>query len=325
MLVIEKFAKSIRNWAVVVTMLCVTSVFTASPVCAKKQIALTFDDVPRSQGAFLIVDDRRAKLIAALKRAKVKQAAFFINPGNLQGGDDNRVMDYVRAGHVIANHSNTHLNLSDVSAEEYLTDIDKAERWLKGRKGYRPWFRFPYLNEGRKDKVKRDAIRAGLKARGLRNGYVTAESSDWHIESLTIDAVRDHKVIDRNALRDLYVQWHVDAANFYDGLAVKTLGRSPAHVLLLHETDIAAFYIEDLVTALRKDGWTIISADKAYQDPISKAMPDTPSAQGSLVEAMAWENGLPAPRWYKYNDTELATKEFISKVFTMNIIEAPLP
>jgi peptidoglycan-N-acetylglucosamine deacetylase len=323
--VIEKFTKLMRSWVVAVTMLCVASVLAASPVTAKKQIALTFDDIPRSQGAFLTVDDRRAKLIAALKRAKVKQAAFFINPSRLEGSDDKRVMDYVRAGHVIANHSNTHLNLSDVSAEEYLADIDKAELWLKGRKGYRPWFRFPYLNEGRRDKVKRDAIRVGLKARGLRNGYVTAESSDWHIESLTIDAVRDHKVIDRNALRDLYVQWHVDAANFYDGLAVKTLGRSPAHVLLLHETDIAALYVEDLVAALRKDGWTIISADKAYRDPISKAMPDTPSAQGDLVEAMAWEKGLPAPRWFKYNNTDLATKEFYAKVFTMNIIEAPAP
>ncbi len=325
MLVIEKFAKSMRSWFIAVMMLCITSALAASPVSAKKQIALTFDDIPRMQGAFLTTEDRRAKLIAALKRAKVKQAAFFVNPSKLEGGDDHRIMDYVRAGHVIANHSNTHVNLSDVSAEEYLADIDKAELWLKGRKGYRPWFRFPYLNEGRKDKIKRDAIRAGLKARGLRNGYVTAESSDWHIENLTIEAARNQKVMDRNALRDLYVRWHVEAANFYDDLAVKTLGRSPAHVLLLHETDIAALYIEDLVAALRKDGWTIISADKAYSDPIAKSMPDTPSAQGDLVQAMAWEKGLPAPRWYKYNNTDLATKEFYAKVFTMNIIDAPAP
>jgi peptidoglycan-N-acetylglucosamine deacetylase len=323
--VIEKFAKSMRSWAIAVTMLCVTLLLVASPVTAKKQIALTFDDIPRSQGAFLTVDDRRAKLIAALKRAKVKQAAFFINPSRLEGSDDNRVMDYVRAGHVIANHSNTHLNLSDVSAEEYLADIDKAELWLKGRKGYRPWFRFPYLNEGRRDKLKRDAIRAGLKARGLQNGYVTAESSDWHIENLTIEAKRDQKIVDRDALRDLYVSWHVDAANFYNDLALKTLGRSPAHVMLLHETDIAALYIEDLVAALRKDGWTIITADKAYADPIAKAMPDTPSAQGDLIEALAWEKGLPAPRWFQYNDTDLATKEFTAKVLAMNIIMAPAP
>ncbi len=286
----------------------------SSPAYAEKRIALTFDDVPRDSGAFLTSDDRRAKLIAALKRAKVKQAAFFVNPGKLSGGDDYRIMDYVRAGHVIANHSYSHINLSEVSTEVYLADIDKAAAWLKGRKGYRPWFRVPYLNEGRADKVKRDAIRAGLKQRGLRNGYVTAESSDWHIENLTIAAMRDGKVIDRDALRNLYVNWHAGAANFYNDLAVKTLGRSPAHIMLLHENDIAAFYIQDLVAALRKDGWTIITADQAYADSIAELMPDTPSAQGDLIEMLAWEKGLPAPRWYKYNNTELATKEFNSKV-----------
>jgi peptidoglycan-N-acetylglucosamine deacetylase len=85
-------------------------------------------------------------------------------------------------------------------------------------------------------------------------------------------------------------------------------------MMLLHETDIAALFIGDLVAALRKDGWEIITADAAYADPISKVMPDVPSAQGSLIEAMAWEKKLPAPRWYKYNDTDLATKLFHENV-----------
>ena len=90
-----------------------------------------------------------------------------------------------------------------MAAEDYLADIDRAEAWLKPRAGHRPWFRFPFLNEGRQDKVKRDAIRAGLAARGLRNGYVTAESSDWHMETLTIAAKAAGKTMDMDALRDL--------------------------------------------------------------------------------------------------------------------------
>jgi peptidoglycan/xylan/chitin deacetylase (PgdA/CDA1 family) len=248
-----------------------------APAQGQKRIALSFDDIPRRQGAFLDYDERAIKLIAELNRAGVKQALFFLNPGKLteeqgKGGED-RIAAYVAAGHVIANHSNTHPSLSDLSAEAYLGDIDEAEKWLKGRPGYRPWFRFPMLNEGRKDKAKRDAVRAGLKARGLRNGYVTAESSDWHIDDLTVAAAKAGKAIDMAALRDFFVERHVEAANFYDQLAVKTLGRSPAHVLLLHETDLSALFIGDLVTALRKDGWTIILADEAYKDRIGKLMP----------------------------------------------------
>lgn len=292
----------------------VLAVLASTTAHAQKRIALTFDDVPRKAGAFFTPDQRTIKLIAALKRAGVKQAAFFVNPGNLakpdgQGGED-RITAYVAAGHVIANHSFSHPMLSATAADAYLADIDKATDWLKGREGYRPWFRFPFLDEGREDKAKRDAIRAGLKVRGLRNGYVTAEASDWNMDDNTIATVKAGKAINMAALRDYYVALHVEAADFDDDLARRTIGRSPAHVMLLHETDIAALFIGDLVAALRKDGWEIVTADKAYADPIARVMPDTPSAQGTLTEAMAWQKGLPAPRWYRYNDLKEANARF---------------
>ena len=99
-----------------------------------------------------------------------------------------------------------------------------------------------------------------------------------------------------------------------DELAFKVLGRHPAHVMLLHETDIAAFYIADLVAALRADGWEIITADEAYADPIGQLRPDVPSAQGTLTEAIAWERGLPAPRWYERNDTRVYSRLFRERV-----------
>ena len=296
---------------------------TASePERVDKRIAITFDDTPRGAGAFLTLEERGPKLIAALEAAGVRQAAFFINPCRIQSDRDGAlVRAYETAGHVIADHTCTHPGLSRVSAERYLADIDQSQAWLRTRPTYRPWFRFPFLDEGGKDKVKRDAIRAGLKARGLINGYVTAESSDWNIESLTIAAKQAGKAIDMKALRDLYVESHVEAAEFYDALALKTLGRSPAHVMLLHETDIAALFIGDLVKALKAGGWTIITADEAYADPLRDAAPDTPHAQGTLIEALAWEKGLPAPRWYDRNDLRIANPLFARRVLG----ETPAP
>jgi peptidoglycan/xylan/chitin deacetylase (PgdA/CDA1 family) len=290
----------------------------AQPAHAQKQIALSFDDVPRARGAFFTPDERTKRIIAGLKKAKAPQAVFFVNPGGIGQGDgvggEARIAAYVAAGHVIANHSNTHKRLSTTDTAAYLADIDAAEVWLKGRPGYRPWFRFPFLDEGGKDKAKRDALREGLAARGLRNGYVTAESSDWHLETLTREAVQAGKAVDRKALGDLYVTWHVEAADFADAMMQKVTGRQPVQVMLLHETDLAALYIGDLVRALRKAGWTVVSADTAYADPIGKEMPDTPSANGTLSEALAWAAGVPAPRWYRYNDTDLATVVFREKV-----------
>ena len=293
----------------------------------QKRLALSFDDVPRGAGAFLTPDQRTVMLIAALDRAEVEQAVFFVNPASLDkpqgvGGED-RIDAYVAAGHVIADHSNTHPHLSDLSAADYLADIDAAELWLKGRKGYRPWFRYPFLDEGRDDKAKRDAVRAGLAARGLSDGYVTAESSDWNMEALTVAARAAGKAIDRDALRELYVQSHVEAAEFYDGLMRQAMGRSAAQVMLLHETDLAALYIDDLVAALRAKGWQIVTADEAYADPLSieATRYDTPSAQGTLTEMLAWQKGLPAPRWYEGNSIAIANKRFAERV----LHEAPAP
>ncbi len=281
-------------------MLGMALICVISPVHAQqKRIALTFDDVPRTKGAFFTPDERTAKLIAALKAAKVKQAAFFLNPGNLstpdgQGGEV-RIAAYVAAGHVIANHSFSHPFLSQSTAADYLADIDKGAAWLKGRAGYRPWFRFPYLDEGADDKVKRDAVRAGLKARGLRNGYVTADGADYNLEALTVQAVKEGKSIDMDALRKLYVTSQMSAVDYHDELARLTIGRSPAHVILLHETDIAALFIGDFVRELRRRGWTIVTADVAFADPIAKAMPDVPYSWGTLTGSMAWEKDIKPP------------------------------
>jgi peptidoglycan/xylan/chitin deacetylase (PgdA/CDA1 family) len=221
---------------------------------------------------------------------------------------------YTGAGHLIANHSHAHRRLSQIPVRDYLEDVDRASAWLRNRPGSRPWFRFPFLDEGRADKAKRDAVRAGLAERGLANGYVTVDGADWNMEALTVAAREAGKPMDMKALRELYVETMVEAADFYDGLARRTLGRSPAHVLLLHETDLAALFLPALADALRRDGWKIITADEAYADPIARARPDTPSAQGTLTEAMAWEKGLPAPRWYERENVKVANALFAQRV-----------
>jgi hypothetical protein len=47
---------------------------------------------------------------------------------------------------------------------------------------------------------------------------------------------------------------------------------------------------------------------------MARLHPDVPSAQGTLPEAIAWEQGLPAPRWYERNNTDLANRLFSERV-----------
>ena len=106
----------------------------------------------------------------------------------------------------------------------------------------------------------------------------------------------------------------VGAADSPTSSTLKPWHRQPAQVIVLHETDLAALYIPDLVAALRKDGWKIVTADEAYADPISKLAPNVPSANGTLVELAAWEKGVPKPRWYERNDIDFANRLFAERV-----------
>ena len=296
---------------------CLAACATATPDAeGAKRIALTFDDVPRNAGAFLTEDERTTRLIDGLERAGVEQAAFFVTTGNLgqTTGGAERIARYVGAGHVLANHTHSHPHLSEVTAGQYLADIDKAAEWLNRQPANRPWMRYPFLDEGGRDKAKVAAVRAGLAARGLRNGVVTIDASDWGYDDMATQAKAGGKTLDMAALRDLWVESHVEAAEYYDDLARRALGRSPAHIMLLHEADVTALYVADLVAALKARGWQVITADEAFADPLTRMLPDVPSAQGTITEMVAWERGLPEPRWYPRNNQRLAAAEFNRRV-----------
>jgi peptidoglycan/xylan/chitin deacetylase (PgdA/CDA1 family) len=255
----------------------------------QRRIALTFDDVPRDRGAFLSTPERTQRLIATLRTEGVEQAAFFAVPGFIaEPGKANgaaHIAAYAAAGHVIGNHTWDHPQLSEIPAAEFVASIAKAEHWLKGKPGYRPWFRFPYLDQAYAQRVKSRTVASYLRKAGLADAWVTVDGSDWAIESQTQLAARRRERIDMAALRSRYVRTMVGAAEFYDRLAASVIGRSPAHVMLLHETDVAALYIGHFIRELRRRGWAIVTADEAYADPLYRTLPLGPAKDFCLANA----------------------------------------
>jgi peptidoglycan/xylan/chitin deacetylase (PgdA/CDA1 family) len=270
--------------------------FPSSAGEPKKRIAFTYDDGPMEDGPLFSGVERTALLIDALKVGGVEQAAFFMTTRRLT--DDSRlqrVRDYAAAGHVIANHSHQHEWAHKMTSADYLADIDMAEEKLSVFENRRAWFRFPYLDEGR-EAGKRDAIRTGLAERGLMSGYVTVDTFDWHMVNLARQAVDSGLCVNRELAGDIYVEIFVDAAEHFHGLALETLGRAPAQVILLHENDFAALYADDLAKALRMKGWEIITADEAFADPLATQLPKTLFSGQGRIAALASEAGIPHDR-----------------------------
>ena len=86
--------------------------------------------------------------------------------------------------------------------------------------------------------------------------------------------------------------------------------------VLTHEqrSVLLGLVADDKVWQRRHD--RLQQALKDIADPVaaSAASVDVPSAQGTLTEALAWEKGLPAPRWYERNNTEVLGRLFRKRV-----------
>jgi hypothetical protein len=110
----------------------------------------------------------------------------------------------------------------------------------------------------------------------------------------------------------LYVDVLIEAITFSDGIAVQYLGRSPKHVLLLHDNDLAAMFIGDLVSALQQRDWEIISPLEAYQDPIANQEPKTLFKGQGRVAALARDAGaIPRDLVHIAEDEDILYEMFI--------------
>jgi peptidoglycan/xylan/chitin deacetylase (PgdA/CDA1 family) len=258
-----------------------------------QEIALTFDDAPTRNTVMFTGAERGAKILAALKKHNVKQVAFFVTTSNISPEGRTRLKNYVNAGHILANHSHTHRWIHEIGVKAYCQDIATADSILKTFAGYKPWFRFPFLDEGRTANA-RDSIRVALQALHLSNGYVTIDDYDWYLNQLLRQALQDKKQIHTEALRTTYIEHVWNSILYYDKIAQNILGRSPKHVLLLHENDLTALFIGDLIEHIRAHGWKIISPEEAYTDPISNMVPDVLFNGQGRVAAIARSKNVAA-------------------------------
>ena len=292
---------------------------------AAKKIALTYDDAPQGNGPIYTGAERTRALIDQLSEAQTGPVAIFVTTRGLDKDEGReRIAAYAQAGHLIANHSDQHMWASRTSVEDYTADIDRAELKLKEFENRRPWFRFPYLDEGgmgeaNRDGVKRDALRAALEARGLMSGYVTIDTYDWHLQSLWTAAKRKDVAVDMQRLSQLYTNMVLDAVNHYDALGQEVLGRRAPQVLLLHENDLAAHFTRDAVKALRQDGWQIISPDEAFDDPIATQLPRTQFSGMGRISALAADAGLRGRDVYSHwsaSEAEIEARAAAMGLFT---------
>lgn len=267
----------------------ITFLLSSGPVFSG-EIALSFDDAPMPDSIHFKSIERTQFLIEKLKALEVPGAMIFANPCKRSdvAGIQSQLELYRKAGHFVANHTCNHFRLDEVGADAFISDSEKADLVLSDVMGEAKFFRYPYLNEGA-DLKNRDAVRAWLVQKNYRHGMVSIDNDDYLFSSKLNQARNSNKKIDMKKLEKKFLDHLLGAVKFYDQLARKNLGRSPKHVILLHEMDATVLFIEPLVKALRKEGWKIISAKEAYQDEIYKSAPKNVYGNNGIIAQLAYE------------------------------------
>jgi peptidoglycan/xylan/chitin deacetylase (PgdA/CDA1 family) len=256
----------------------------------RPRLAVTIDDFRFDDGPLMSAEARHDGILDALSFERVK-AAGFVTGKHVESVEARaHLATWASSGHFVGNHTYSHAYYGGTAPGDLGADIDRAASLIADLPTWRPWFRFPYLAEGRTAES-RDRMRAVLESRGLMNGHVTIDASDWYVNQRLLARLSRDPGADVTPYGDYLVGHLLNRAAFYDGLAREVLGRSPPHTLLIHHNLTTALFLPIVLRAFREAGWALIDADEALADPVFKARPDIAPCAHSLIHQLAKADG----------------------------------
>jgi peptidoglycan/xylan/chitin deacetylase (PgdA/CDA1 family) len=278
--------------SVLAGMLAATAGFARAAEAGGSEVAITIDDldVNADDTPRLNLEERNIAILQTLRRHRL-QAALFVCGMRVDNEVGQRhLREWGRQGHLIGNHTYSHIPYSTTTFEKFSADTLRCEALISGVHGFRRIFRFPALKEGA-TREQRDRMRSFLREHRYRMGYVTIDSSDWALDA------RLRKRLDRDPQADVtpyrnFLLEHIwQRAQFYDGLARAVLGRPVRHTMLIHHNLMTALFLDDLLQMFAARGWHVIDAGRAFRDPVFDREPDIVPAGESLVWALAKATG----------------------------------
>jgi peptidoglycan/xylan/chitin deacetylase (PgdA/CDA1 family) len=257
-------------------------------IASAPEVAITIDDldVNADDTPRLDLEARNAAILATLRRHRLRVALFVCGMRVDNAAGERHLDQWSRAGHLIGNHTYSHIPYSITTFERFSADTLRCEDLIKGVPGFRRLFRFPALKEGA-TREQRDRMRTFLRQHDYRMGYVTIDTSDWAIDARLRKRLAADPGADVAPYRAFLLEHIAQRARFYDDLVRQVLGRSVRHTVLIHHSLLNGLFLEDLLQMFATRGWRVIDADEAFRDPVFERAPDIAPAGESLVWALA--------------------------------------
>lgn len=237
------------------------------------EMAISVDDLPThgKVPAGMNSRDIGKSVLAAFQDAHTPPIYGFSNGIQLTWDPNSLevLKDWLGSGHFLGNHTFSHMDLAQSTAEAFIADIVAMDGLLASLSPTAPSlkvFRYPYMSDGNMGKG--DRVRNFLKKNGYQIAPVTVDYKDWAWNSAYLKC---HVSND-----EAQVQWlrqHVVAAARREVRQAQTAaklvaGRDIRHILLLHLSAFNALTLADVLAALQADGVKFINLRRAMDDPI---------------------------------------------------------
>jgi peptidoglycan/xylan/chitin deacetylase (PgdA/CDA1 family) len=217
-----------------------------------KHVALTFDDGPNPATTPIVLD--------ILKKYGIK-GTFFINGMRVDSDAARAVLHRILAeGHILANHSQHHLNLKTVSSSKLESEVMGTHEAILAAGGTPRYFRFPFGS------ATCNAI-AFVKSQGYAVVGWHLDSADWcfaagsgHCSASTFKYVPDN-------YRDDLVGYAVSQAKAKNG-----------GILLFHDIHPnTVAHLEQIIQNLQSAGLTFTGIDDTSVFPLLNGQSATPT------------------------------------------------
>jgi peptidoglycan/xylan/chitin deacetylase (PgdA/CDA1 family) len=270
------------------------SLAASHPTSQSLSVALTFDDLPSAQTKDVAEAELiNRKILAALDRHRAPAIGFVIGKRAEEIGKARGMQllgDWVHHGYRLGNHTYSHPDLNDISADRFAQEVISNEPFflplLPAAERSPLYLRFPYNHTG-DTKEKHAAVAAFLAQRGYVVAPCTVDNEDYVFNQAYRAALSRNDAPAAEKIREEYLRYTSVEIDYYASVQRRIFDRPIPHVMLLHASRLNGDLIGEVLGIFETKGYRFITLAAALSDPAYRT-PDT------LVIPYGWMWGY---RW----------------------------
>jgi len=263
--------------------------FAAAACAQSKQVAITVDDLPYQwyDGTHKLTSDDvkeaaqvNQKILAALAQHQAPVTGFVnqLKVEQLGTEQGSAILKSWSVGSFdLGNHLYAHKDANDLSVQQIEDEVVRGEATIgplmKAAGKKLEFLRFPYNHTG-DTQEKHDAIAAFIAKRKYRLAPCTMDNTDWEFAWAYNKMLAKHDDAGIARLKAEYLAYTSAELDYLAALNKQVLGYEPPEIMLLHDNQLNAEMLGDVLSLFEKKGYTFVSLAEAKSDPVYK-QPDT--------------------------------------------------